>query len=495
MDIPLFLPLSRNSLGLAILLPCFIIAYYMLRSQRSKLADFPVVGKRDSADFRAALEEGCRMYPDSAYILPTPIRPTVILPATLVDEVIRQPEDVLATREEVDDRFLAKYTLLTADDHMIRRSVNLITRNVSEIMNDIAHELDLDISKALNVDTAWKSTNIHTAILQLVAQINSRVFVGLELSQNVEWVDAIINYTVQVMIAVQKLLEYPTFLHSVVQYLLPEIRTIHQSLASCCRLLQPVLDERKQNLAEPFFKKPKDMIQGVIDYAPEGRGSVLEFQGRSQMILGLASTHTTSITLENALYDLAANPQCLQPLRDELEKMIEQDGGNLLVKSFTMLRKMDSFLRESQRMNPVDLLSLRRKTKVAKKFCDGTKVPAGTSIAIPVSIVRNDGTLTNPDVFDAFRFQKLGDAEGNLNKYLYVNTDANSLGFGHGVHACPGRFFAAIEVKLILAHILLHYDIKFADGIQRPKTTYYGTNIGPNLDVEIMLRKRVKGTS
>lgn len=35
--------------------------------------------------------------------------------------------------------------------------------------------------------------------------------------------------------------------------------------------------------------------------------------------------------------------------------MIEQDGGKLLTKSFLMLRKMDSFLRESQRMNPIDL--------------------------------------------------------------------------------------------------------------------------------------------
>ncbi|EUC27913.1 hypothetical protein COCCADRAFT_63227, partial [Bipolaris zeicola 26-R-13] len=429
-------------------------------------------------------------YPGSAFILPTPIRPTVILPANLVEEVIREPEDVLATREEVDDRFLVKYTLMTADDHMIRRSVNLITRNINEIMDDITDELDLAISKVFGADTTWQAINVHTPILQLVAKINSRVFVGLELSQNVEWVDAIINYTVQLMTAVKKLLDCPAFLRSAVQYLLPEIRTIHQSLASCCRLLQPILEERRRNLAKPSFKKPADMIQGVIDYAPQGQGSILEFQGRSQMILGLASTHTTSITLQNALYDLAAYPQYLQPLRDELEDMIEQDGGKLLTKSFLMLRKMDSFLRESQRMNPIDLLSLRRKTKIATVFSDGTAIPAGTSIAIPVSIVRENDILTNPGVFDAFRFERLAEAEGNFNKYLYVSTDGNSLGFGHGVHACPGRFFAAIEIKFILAHILLYYDIKFAEGTRRPKTTYYGTNIGPNLDVEIMFRRR-----
>lgn len=176
MDIQLPTFWFKDNLRLVVLLLCFVVAYYAFGSRRSKLGDFPVIGNQDSADFRTALEEGCRkvrifhfttlqwriqiltffseQYPGSAFILPTPIRPTVILPANLVEEVIREPEDVLATREEVDDRFLVKYTLMTADDHMIRRSVNLITRNINEIMDDITDELDLAISKVFGADTS-----------------------------------------------------------------------------------------------------------------------------------------------------------------------------------------------------------------------------------------------------------------------------------------------------------------------------------------------------
>lgn len=32
---------------------------------------------------------------------------------------------------------------------------------------------------------------------------------------------------------------------------------------------------------------------------------------------------------------------------------------------------------------------------------------------------------------------------------LLVTTSPNHLAFGHGKHACPGRFFAATEIKII----------------------------------------------
>lgn len=61
-----------------------------------------------------------------------------------------------------------------------------------------------------------------------------------------------------------------------------------------------------------------------------------------------------------AIFDLAARPEYIQPLRDEIQQVIDQDGqdfdgeGFLKLKktSMTKLRKMDSFLKESQRLSP-----------------------------------------------------------------------------------------------------------------------------------------------
>lgn len=42
-----------------------------------------------------------------------------------------------------------------------------------------------------------------------------------------------------------------------------------------------------------------------------------------------------------------------------------------------------------------------------------------------------------------------------------VNLGDGFLTFGYGRHACPGRFFASHEMKLMLAHIIQHYDVEY----------------------------------
>ncbi len=62
----------------------------------------------------------------------------------------------------------------------------------------------------------------------------------------------------------------------------------------------------------------------------------------------------------------------------------------------------------------------------------------------------------------------------NKEQYQFVTVTKDFMAFGYGRHACPGRFFAANEIKLMLANILNQYDIKMPDG----ETERY-----PNLDM------------
>jgi hypothetical protein len=51
----------------------------------------------------------------------------------------------------------------------------------------------------------------------------------------------------------------------------------------------------------------------------------------------------------------------------------------------------------------------------------------------------------DPEVFDGFRFSKLRESEESGSaKYQVITTTLDYLPFGHGRHACPGRFFAAV---------------------------------------------------
>jgi len=61
----------------------------------------------------------------------------------------------------------------------------------------------------------------------------------------------------------------------------------------------------------------------------------------------------------------------------------------------------------------------------------------------------------------------------------------------------PGRFFAANELKCLMGHILLNYDIKwpnrdFLEGGYYPPNEPFGIFTGPNENATIMFRRRTQ---
>ncbi|PHH89526.1 hypothetical protein CDD83_5833 [Cordyceps sp. RAO-2017] len=52
----------------------------------------------------------------------------------------------------------------------------------------------------------------------------------------------------------------------------------------------------------------------------------------------------------------------------------------------------------------------------------------------------------------------------------------------------PGRFFVAHELKLIMAHLLLNYDLKSIP--ERPQPRWLGPVIIPPLDACIQIRRK-----
>jgi cytochrome P450 len=102
---------------------------------------------------------------------------------------------------------------------------------------------------------------------------------------------------------------------------------------------------------------------------------------------------------------------------------------------------------------------------------DGLHVPCGVRVAAPNHHIQRD-----PDVYpeaeryNAFRYAAPG---GSRDTGAYLQQKQNSLSmpsdhflaWGHGRHACPGRFFAAHLMKIMLAHVLVNYDVT-AEGLR-----------------------------
>ena len=91
--------------------------------------------------------------------------------------------------------------------------------------------------------------------------------------------------------------------------------------------------------------------------------------------------------------------------------------------------------------------------------------------------------------FDPWRWADIRDDDAEALKHQMVATGSTLLHFGHGKHACPGRFFAANELKGMLAHLVLEYDVRFKDGESRPPSMEFGPILVPP-KAQLEFRKR-----
>lgn len=114
-------------------------------------------------------------------------------------------------------------------------------------------------------------------------------------------------------------------------------------------------------------------------------------------------------------------------------------------------------------------------------------------VEVPSAAIYTDGAFyPDSDRFDGLRHYKLrrGGAAADHARNQFVTTNETNLGFGYGRHACPGRFFAANEIKMILARLILEYDIKMpGDEKERHPQIEIGRQSMPNPMKKIMLKK------
>ncbi|KAK2026404.1 cytochrome P450 [Colletotrichum zoysiae] len=499
-----------------------ILAVQRLRRKYKPSYDLPVVGSPTDRSLAEALVEGYQKYPESAFVVPSD-PPRVILPMKLHQEVIHAPESELSFAREIYEIFLGKYTHLGEPRHEVGETVRGdLTRNLTGILPPIQEEVKHAMKQMVaGGPEDWKSANAYHLVLRLVALMSGRVFVGLPLSRDEEWIKASTTFTTDVAKCRMAALEWNPWVRPWVLPFLPEVRHMRRALQRANEWMKPVVDEVLRNESALEEKPAKPGAPGAFvswmmkHTSPRDKTS--EHMGINQMLLSFAAIHTTSSTATLALYDLLGRPEYIGPLREEVEQVIAQDGAEtdenghvfLSKASLGKLKKLDSFIKESQRMSPLSLGGTSRRLEKDRTFSNGLKLPAGTPISFPLwgvynssstntfSADYNDGTGNAPPTeFDGFRFARLRERPGSEMKHQAATTGPDAFNFGHGPHACPGRFFAVYVIKCILVELLLGYDVRLkgrGDGegaVSRPPNVIKHMIVNPDFTREVEFRKR-----
>ncbi|KAK3321251.1 putative cytochrome P450 [Cercophora scortea] len=463
----------------------------------------PVIGgssKRDRLknrerfrhDSKQMLTEGYLATNGGFFYVPSPLGERLMIPVQYLEDLKTAPIDRVDFVGTFIEMFEGKHTTFGSRSTLHPRTVKAeLNQHLAEVMLSVQDEIHDTVQDIFPPCDDWTEVHIVDLITEVVARVSSRMFGGTTLSRNKDWVKASIAFAIDGYFGAQKLKKLPEFLKPLGARVIREVRNLGNYYKEAEKVAIPMLEERERT-GEPAFDLLYWMQQAAV-----GEETDHKFIAGILLKISFAAIHTTASAAVQLLLDLCTYPELVPMVRDEYASVLahSNDGeGRISRQGLMKMHVLDSIMKESQRFNPLLLVTFERIITEDWKLSDGFVIPAHTTIGVPAQAISMDPNLfPDPERFDGLRFAKIRNATTDpavKGKAQFVAAHPQSMAFGYGRHACPGRFFAGDEIKAITAYLVKHYDMKFPEGQGRPASMEVETQYLPSHSATVLFKRR-----
>ncbi|KAI1277907.1 cytochrome P450 [Xylaria sp. FL0933] len=443
----------------------------------------------------------------------------IILPPSALRWLQRQPERLVsaaAQQTETIQPFYGfghdKFAVDPWSGMLVKTDLNAVLENVCAAMND---ELGIAIDSHFGTDTkVWKDIDLMPTIRMIVAQAATRFTlggspIGRELCYNKEYLQACLDIADALVVNAGLASASPKLLRPILGRIgglaaRRQIRGLEKYFEPVYRERMKILEEAAEN---PGMETPEDHLQIMLRFGlKERRDEALSVHDMTKRlcIANFGSMHQTSIQVVNMLINIIdsdAEFDTVSILRDEVARVLGDDETCTWNKTkVAAMTRADSVARETLRLHSFSSRGVARKIVGDGLVTeDGIALPKGSTVSFVAYWAQtDDDAFENPLKYDPFRFSRAREAEMDeqgkpgLASLSFVSTGSQNLGFSHGKHACPGRFLVDFELKMIIAYVLMKYDIEFPpeyDG-KRPQNHWITDAIFPPEGVRMRVRRR-----
>ncbi|KAF7888994.1 hypothetical protein EAF00_009294 [Botryotinia globosa] len=382
----------------AVLLLAYIIRAILFQPKK---LDFPIVGNPDDVDFRTALLEGTaktRVFFINQILSHSTYHSN--LHQTVSYNPLYPPQQLSNSCHPLDG--------ISKDSEPIIKAVKIdLKRHVASTLEFLQEESRFALDQELGTCENWTQITVHRKILKIIARLSGRVFVGIPLSQTEKSANISTKFTEDVVLARQSVAKYPAWLRSFVIPFLSEIKKVKQHKVVGAELWRPIIEGRIQRSREgeegnkdnKTNENQGTAVSWIMKWSNEKKKDDVFALAEYQLGLSFAAIHTTGTALTHILFDLAAHPQFIAPLRKESDQVLAEDGWEddgsgiqiLTNQSLPKLKKRDSLLKESQRFSPIELVFNIRSTTSPIRLSTGETIPTGTRITFDVHTINTSG--------------------------------------------------------------------------------------------------------
>lgn len=402
---------------------------------------------------------------DKPFVLPQfSASPLLMISAKHLNELLSISDDKVDAYTPNAETVAQKWTTGKDIQHgahidVVRRQ---LTRRLPLLTTDVYEELRLAIKDVWNASEGeWTSVNAYPTCMRIVSRAANRVFAGKELCRNPTFIDHSREYSVAVFKCGAYMRMWPKWTHPfIAPYYTKDVK---YHLAQCKKVALPIMRKRLADIQNPppGFKAPVDalqwMLEDLVELAKNDPSELDEDKmTRRLLVLNMVAIHTTSMVTTNTILDLYSSPhkdEFVEGLREEVERVMKESGGEFTKNAINSMFRIDSTIRETMRYTTLGDVALRREV-IAPEGIDlsnGVHIPKGTRVATANTAIHQDPAFYGETAaeWDGFRFsrpreaylaqvdQAGGDPDHLKNVLQQKNqgliaTGEDFLSFGHG---------------------------------------------------------------
>ncbi|KAL7796291.1 cytochrome P450 [Trichoderma afarasin] len=189
------------------------------------------------------------------------------------------------------------------------------------------------------------------------------------------------------------------------------------------------------------------------------------------------------------LYESIRDEKLTEALRAEIFTALANNNGEWSVQMMSSLPRLESFTRETLRVNGPTLFSVTRSVLKPFQLKSGLTLRPGNIITSPSWMIhRDEDNYPKAHEFDPYRFYD----EATNSATTKATTASNTfLAYGYGSQMCPGRYLGVRMTQIIFAKLLMRYDALFeGDKRAKPDNIVMPGQVLPSYYAKIVLKLR-----
>lgn len=237
---------------------------------------------------------------------------------------------------------------------------------------------------------------------------------------------------------------------------LPRDRDLDRSLIEVHRYVRNMMSRARERMRDEPSESPRHLLEAMLMMRDAPESDVTDDQVAANVLtLLLAGEDTTANSIAWTLLYVATDPALQQRLFDSSRDVL---GSASVCPDFASLKQLDLFealCTETGRLRPVAAVN---SFEPMEDVClADLMLPAGTKMFFlnrPATIDARH--FSNPLQFDPDRWLHDG------NRPRTTHDSRAYLQFGAGPRVCPGRYLAAVEMRLVLSMLMANFSIRMA---------------------------------